>query len=365
MPNVYQKSAIVAKEALLRLNNALVLGNLVYRDYTKEFQRIGNTVGIKSPSTFTAVEWGGSTVTPQYINETGQSLVLNKVPDITIPVTSIDWTLNIEDWSEQVMKPVGDAMAQYVDQLIASVYYQGCWTYPVTGTTTIQDFADLDKVMNDNKVPNDNRNLVMSTALKSKFITLSSIMNAEKSGSTDALRRASLGQIMGFDTYMSQNIKTHTQGTIASGNASGTAGAPTIAVSSANGATVTFATGDVFTIAGDTQEYVVTTGQACSGSAISALAIAPVLATSPSNAAITVKVTAGKNSMAFHKNAIALVTSSLAPAEGAPSHVESMNGLSVRVTTVYNADTKTDQYSFDMLCGCKVIDPRLMVRYVG
>lgn len=363
--NVFQKNSIVAKEALLRLNKALVLGGLVYRDYESEFKKIGSTVTIKTPNTYVAKEWDGSNLVKQYIAEEGQTLVLNKVPDITIPFTSIDWTLNIEDWSEQVLKPVGDAMALYVDTLIAKAVMDACWTYPVTSTTTIEDFAKLDEMMNVNLAPTEGRNLVLSPQLKTKFITNANIMNAEKSGSTDALRRASLGQIMGFDTYMSQNIQSHTSGTVTSGNASGTAGDEVVAISSASGATHTLKKGDVFTIAGDDQPYVVTEDAACVSSAIAALKISPKLATSPSNAAITIKTTAGKNSVAFHRNAIALVVRPFLPAQGAPSSVAELNGLSVRSTVVYDAETKTDQISFDFLCGVKVIDPRLIVRFVG
>lgn len=363
--NVFEKNAIVARETLLRLNKSLVFANLVYRDYESEYQNVGDTITIKTPSTFVAQDWVSGTLTKQYINETGQTLKLDKVPDITIPFTSIDWTLNIEDWSKQVLQPVADALALYVDNLVANVYWQAYWSMVVTSTATIQDFADLDKMANEALWPATDRNLVLSPALKAKYITLPAVMNAEKSGSTDALRRASLGEIMGFDTWMSQNIKTHVSGTLTSGNASGTEGAFTVAISSGSAATATLKAGDAFTIAGDTQVYVVTENAACTTSAIAALKIYPALATSPSNAAITLKTTAGANSLAFHKNAIALVVRPFRAAQGAPSSVVSMNGLSVRTTVVWDAETKSDQISFDFLCGVKMIDPRLAIRLVG
>lgn len=363
--NVFQKTQIVAKETLLRLNKTLVWANLVYRDYENEFQNVGDTITIKTPSTFVAKEWTSGTLVKQYINETGQALKLDRVPDITIPLTSIDWSLNIENWSEQVLQPVADALALYVDDLVANIYWQAYWSMVVSGTATVQDFADLDRMANEALWPAGGRNLVLSPALKSKYITLPALMNAEKSGSTDALRRASLGEIMNFQTWMSQNVKTHVSGTLTSGNASGTAGESTVAIASANAATATIKAGDAFTIAGDTQVYVVTANNACTTSAIAALAIYPALQTSPSTAAITMKVTAGGNSLAFHKNAIALVVRPFRAAQGAPSSVMSMNGLSVRATVVWDAETKSDQISFDFLCGCKMIDPRLAIRLVG
>lgn len=45
MPNTIITPTIVAKEALMRLKNNLVLGNLVYRGYSEEFAKgTGDTV---------------------------------------------------------------------------------------------------------------------------------------------------------------------------------------------------------------------------------------------------------------------------------------------------------------------------------
>ena len=43
-------------------------------------------------------------------------------------------------------------------------------------------------------------------------------MEVDKAGTNEALRNANLGRLLGFDTYMDQNIKTHTKGTLSAGS---------------------------------------------------------------------------------------------------------------------------------------------------
>ena len=59
------------------------------------------------------------------------------------------------------------------------------------------------------------RRAIWVTEADAAFATVDAILNAEKSGSTAALREGSIGRVMGLDNYMSQAIKTHTKGTLA------------------------------------------------------------------------------------------------------------------------------------------------------
>ena len=65
--------------------------------------------------------------------------------------------------------------------------------------------------------------------------------------------------------------------------------------------------------------------------------------------------------IAFHKNAIALVTRPLALPLGAKeAKIVDFDGFSLRVVYGYNQQTKTDTISIDMLYGVKLIDNRLI-----
>ena len=65
-------------------------------------------------------------------------------------------------------------------------------------------------------------------------------------------------------------------------------------------------------------------------------------------------------SIAFHKNALALVTRPLALPQGAAkAAIVNYDGFGLRVVYGYDMNTKTDTISIDMLCGVKTLDKNL------
>lgn len=65
-------------------------------------------------------------------------------------------------------------------------------------------------------------------------------------------------------------------------------------------------------------------------------------------------------SLAFHKNAIALVTRPLElPLGASQSAIVNYDGFGLRVVYGYDQSSKTDTISIDMLCGVKLIDKNL------
>ena len=66
-------------------------------------------------------------------------------------------------------------------------------------------------------------------------------------------------------------------------------------------------------------------------------------------------------SIAFHKNAMALVTRPLALPQGAAkSAIVNYDGFGLRVVYGYDINTKSDTVSIDMLCGVKLLDDKLI-----
>ena len=66
-------------------------------------------------------------------------------------------------------------------------------------------------------------------------------------------------------------------------------------------------------------------------------------------------------SIAFHKNAMALVSRPLALPQGAAkSAIMNYDGFGLRVVFGYDMNTKTDTISIDMLCGVKLLDDKLI-----
>lgn len=169
------------------------------------------------------------------------------------------------------------------------------------------------------------------------LVTIPAIVNAEKSGSTQALREGSLGRVMGLDNYMSQGIHQHTTGiTSASAvkvNGAVTAGATTLAI---DGTALVgkLVKGDVLTI--DGKNYVVTEDSAAAASnAITGVKVYPALPDIKDNADVTLAGSHTAN-LGFHPSAFAFVTRPLVNPSGVESYVTSYNGVSLRVVKGYN-----------------------------
>lgn len=372
MANTLLTPSIIAREAIMVLQNQMVFAGLVHRDFSDEFAKVGDTVTVRKPATFTAAEHNGTSITVQSATEGSVAVKMDKIVDVSFAVTSKELSLSIKDFSEQFIAPAMRAHAQYLDSLLAGLYTDIPYAVLASDTAAISDIAAIGKMMNVNKAPMDGRNLVLDPATYAKYIVLDAILHAEKSGATDALRAASMGRVLGLDSFMDQNVKTHTKGTLAattgtlSVKGAVSAGATTATLdATALGGTV--CVGDIFTVADASGQYVVTEAAEAATNEI-AVKFYPAAPTGGfvNDKAVTIVNTAKANNLAFHRNAFALVTRPLAtPLGAARAESLSFNGISVRVVYGYDMGTKTDTISLDFLCGVKTLTPELAVRFLN
>lgn len=129
--------------------------------------------------------------------------------------------------------------------------------------TSVADSAQLRKILDDNGAPLTERSLVGSTATGASIRSLSNFSKANEAGTTLTLRDGQLLDVHGFSLRESGGIPLHTKGTGASSttNAAGYAIGATVITLAATG-TGTIVAGDVITFAGDTNKYVVVSGDA-------------------------------------------------------------------------------------------------------
>jgi archaellum component FlaF (FlaF/FlaG flagellin family) len=365
--NVVQTPSIIAKEALIALENHLVFAGLVYRAYDKEFRKVGDTITVRKPATFTALKFDRSSgVTLQNITEGSVSVKLDNLVDVTFELTAEQRALDIISLSEQVIAPAMRAHAQYLDLLLAGLYVNTPYYEPADGTdeaTKLAEIAALQKILNDNKTPDSNRVCVLSPARHAAYIVLDAFLHAEKRGDTEGLKNANLGRIFGMDFYMDQNIVTHTKGTISSAATATTGTTDTTKIRLIEaGATVVV--GDIINVTGK-KTYVLLEASSDISSPGVELKCYPTCEASLSANALTVTDTSGANNIAFHKNAYALVTAPLLPPiGGANAAVETYKGLSCRVVYGYDMNKKVDTVSIDMLVGVKTLTEELAVRLI-
>lgn len=406
---------IIAREALMHLDNNLVFAKQVFRGYENEFSKkvngyeVGETISIRRPTDFTVRT--NMTMSTQDVTEGKVALTVNQTRGVDFEFTSQDLTLKIGEIGERVIKPAMIQLANSVDTYLSGLY-ASVPNWVGTSTKKIGSYADFAKAperMDEMAVPQDTRAAVLSPSDHWSLLgsqTSLYIQDAAKG----AYRKGSLGEIGGVDTFMSQNILTHTAGTRTDAAIDGAITAATTTYSSVKdsmtqtihmdglGTNKTVKKGDVFTIAdvyavnpvtkaplpflkqfvvvSDVTSDAVTTGDAdvviypamiWSGAFQNIAVKAGV--TDLDNKAVTWQSAAGaqdRQNLVFHKNAFALV---MVPLVKPPGAVEvgrqSYKGTSVRIIPVYDGTNDISKWRCDILFGATAIDPRLATRLSG
>jgi len=247
--------------------------------------------------------------------------------------------------------------------------------YGTAGTTpfgTADDWTDASetvRILKDNGAPGGQHQLVINTAAGAKFLGKQARVDAN--GSDSILRQGILLPVTGLDLRESAAIVTSTAGTGASAttNTAGYAiGATVITLASAG--TGTIVAGDVITFAGDTNKYVVASGDADVSNAGTITLAAPGLrkALAASAVAITVVAAAARN-MAFARSAIALATRAPAlPQEGDLALdrqivTDPRSGLSFEISMY--AQYRQVQYEVALAWGVKAVKTEHMAILLG
>ena len=282
MANTILTPDIIAREALMVLRNNAVMANLVHRDYSEDFVgAVGDTITVRKPATFVANEYAGS-ISVQDATETAVPVVMDKHLDVSFAVTAKQMTMDIADFSKQLLVPAMQAFADKVDKLLIALEAEATSRHPhASGVIAPADLIAARKFLTENAAPLADRRFVVGATAEADLLGNELFVSAEKVGDAGtALREASLGRKFGMDCYVDQNIAKN-------GNYT--------------------------------------------------------------------------PSIAFHKNAMALVTRPLALPQGAAkAAIVNYDGFGLRVVYGYDMNTKTDTISIDMLCGVKLLDDKLI-----
>lgn len=365
MPNTFLTPDVIAREALIVLENDLVMANLVHRDYDSAFAQVGDTVTIRRPARFTAKNFTGS-ITRQDVSEGGVAVKMDRHRDVSFAVTSKELTLDIQDFSTQLIAPAMRAIAQAVDEdLLNECANVAAQVDATESPTDLGDIAALSKALDVAKVPLDQRRLVLHPTHKYRYALTENLSKVAYAGSGETLRNAELGRLYSLDTYMDQNCPDSlaaVPGTATAYQVSGTKGAKSVALSGVEGATATVKKGDGFILGG--YRYHFTADATAAAGAVETVGIDSELMGDYEDAQaypITKPC-----SLAFHRNAIALVTRPLAlPMGSGRAAVVHKDGLGVRVVFGYDQDTKQDTVSLDIIYGIKTLEPAMAVKLVG
>lgn len=258
------------------------------------------------------------------------------------------------------------AIAQAVDEdLLNEVANISASVSGTANPTNLSDIASLSKTLDIAKVPMDQRRLVLDPNHKYRYALTDNLSKVAYAGTGETLRNAELGRLYTLDTYMDQNCPgtlAAAAGTATAFKITGSKGEMKVALSGVTAATATVKKGDCFIL--DGYRYHFTADATAAAGAVAEVGIDAELVKDYTDAKAYV---ANKiHSLAFHRNAIALVTRPLAlPMGASKAAIVSHNGLGVRVVYGYDQDTKTDTVSLDIIYGIKTLDETMAVKLVG
>ncbi len=218
MANTFLTVEEIAQEALATLYETTPMHGLVHTDLTSEFgaKATGNTIDIRVPAVFHANRFNrGTGIVLQDATEGKIPVVLDKISDVSVPVTDEDMTLSIEDFKVQLLDPMMEAIAQDIDISLLGLR-SGITQVAGFGTQAVADGQTWDKIevlieagrlLDLKNVPKQGRNAVVGSTTNAKWLNSDLIKRADKSGSTAALREGSIGKnLFGFDAYQAGNI---------------------------------------------------------------------------------------------------------------------------------------------------------------
>lgn len=187
----------------------------------------------------------------------------------------------------------------------ASRAYGTPGTTPFTGDQ-IEDAAQVRKILDDNGAPATGRSLVLNTSAGAKLRSVKNLSRVNEAGTQMTLRQGELLDLYGMSAKESAQTVSHTKGTAAGATTddAGYAVGDTV-ITLASAGTGTILDNDTITFAGDTNKYVVVSGDAAvaGGGTITIEAPGLRVAIPAADTAITVGASYAAN-VAFSQNAL-------------------------------------------------------------
>lgn len=205
MANTFATVQEIARQALPRLIENLVMPNLMHRDFSNDFVLgKGDTIKVRKPIVLTASDFTGE-ISAQAIEDQTIDVKLDKLATVDVEFGAIERATNVDDLNRIFIEPAAVALAEKINT-DGLALLKNISASAAADPKTLNAFAQAGKVLNKNKVPLTPRYGVWSPDAQADFQTVPAIVNAEKSGTTAALRNGSIGRVFGIENYMAQGV---------------------------------------------------------------------------------------------------------------------------------------------------------------
>jgi hypothetical protein len=202
-----------AQEGLAILEENMVMARLVHRDFSDEVANYGDVVNTRRPSEFTTRrKTDADDVENQDAISTNVQVPLDQHVYVSFTIKDGESTKAFQDLVDIYLTPAAMQIARTVDRVLVGQAHQFL-TNKVgrlmeMDESNAKDFLlECREKMNVNKAYPSGRNMVLSPQSETELLKTELFISAEKRGDAGtALREASLGRLLGFDSYMDQNV---------------------------------------------------------------------------------------------------------------------------------------------------------------
>jgi len=374
----------ILARGLLSFREQVTMARVVNRDYGSEAKKKGETIDIPI-----SVAQAVTDVTP---SNTKPSLV-DGAPDL-VQITLANWRQSAFHLKDDEMVKIDKSrhfMPMHVHESIRALAgdvnaklhaeYKGVYNHVgVAATTpfasTASEIVLARKKLNQTQTPKASRRFVMDYDAEANALLLSTFADAEKTADGGAVKiQGEVGRKYGFDNLTDDAVLTHTAGSITVAAAVTVTtvepiGEKVINMTTGIGDAINLLEGDLITISGQTQQYVVTADATIGASTTGNISIEPGLEVATAGGETLTLVATHVVNLAFHREAFAfanrpLVENTIALALGSKiiSATDPDTGISLRleVSRVHKAVV----WEFDVLYGCGLPRPYAAPRVLG
>ena len=351
---------MVDASTVLLESRLIVAGALDHRTEEKFGAGTGKSVSVR---TIASLQPAGDLnedgeAQPEDLVETKVDVVLEKHFYKTVDLTAEDMTLNIEDFSSQILDPMINSLVTSIEtytnaKLAANA--GGKTGAGFTAPTTLADCARANRWFTDHKIIPQGRFAFIGSESEEAFIQLEAFTAATYGNDGPiALRDATIGKRLGMNFVVNPYAAevAAIPGTLTV-KAEANPGAKTINVGGITAGTKVPA-GAAITI--DGVQYFVAEAIA---SAVADNQPVKLSVGLKKKAAAGAAITANAYGQSFiaHKSCAAIAIIAPQPSQGAPSAIAKYRGISVRATRVFDAKKLKDVLTLDVLVGMRVIHP--------
>ena len=392
MANTLLTDSIIAKEALMIVENNLAITRLINRRYESRFaqegKKIGDTLSIRYPVRVTGRS--GEEMQIEDIEEQSVDLKIDQIEGQDLSFSNVDLTLSVENFRARYLDTSCAMIANKIDRYMCTRYldvpnFAGT---PGTVPTALTSYFDAGVTMSDYGVPPGDRSMVISPRMQAEIVRALQGLFQAAAAIAEQYKTGTMGHVIGFDWYMDQNIRSHTVGALGGtplvngANQSGS----TLVTDGWTNTTGAVAKGDIIDAAGanginpqgrdstgNRRQFTVTAAATANGSGQMTINISPSIVltgayqnveAAPSNDgairifghASSYASTATRQGLAFHKEWLTAAFVDLELPKGMAMSARAKSnqlGLSIRIVKGYDIKTNKELCRLDVLFGAK------------